>query len=321
MLAVCRNCLCRPFSCAVSCYVHTATCGDEPPQNDWVAACSYEPTRILSPRISLLHLFSCSMLTSTLCAKQAGKTVLFMSGTSKIKNENPDDFATYLAKRQAAAEGRVWTPDATPAPAPAPAAVPAAAAPADSGTSKIKNENPDDFATYMAKRQAAAEGRMWTPEGSGTQSLDAYLPSQTPVPAQSGPRSGDGKWVAPDSYATRTLSRDAPYPGSQQVKFSNLSLKKMLHMEPLTLGHVCSLFLSFPLGSGWVCSCCFGWYPRQLRQVEALRLRWLHSPPLGVPIFHLSEQRAATGIALFFHHSFISRLRLRPHVMFLLILL
>ena len=41
---------------------------------------------------------------------QAGKTVLLMSGTSKIKNENPDDFATYLAKRKAAEEGRVWTP-------------------------------------------------------------------------------------------------------------------------------------------------------------------------------------------------------------------
>jgi len=154
-------------------------------------------------------------------ARPAGKTVLFMSSTSKIKNENPDDFATYLAKRQAAAEGRVWTPDAPAAPAPAPvAAAPVAAAPAaDSGTSKIKNENPDDFATYMAKRKAAAEGRVWTPgdTGSGTTTLDAYMPTSSPVPAQSGPRSGDGKWVAPDSYATRTLSRDAPFPASQSA--------------------------------------------------------------------------------------------------------
>merc|ERR1712127_772247 len=129
-------------------------------------------------------------------ARPAGKTVLFMSSTSKIKNENPDDFATYLAKRQAAAEGRVWTPDAPAAPAPAPvAAAPVAAAPAaDSGTSKIKNENPDDFATYMAKRKAAAEGRVWTPGDTGA-----------------------GKWVAPDSYATRTLSRDAPFPASQSA--------------------------------------------------------------------------------------------------------
>jgi pyruvate dehydrogenase E2 component (dihydrolipoamide acetyltransferase) len=88
---------------------------------------------------------------------------------SKIKNENPDDFATYLAKRQAAAEGREWTPAgapaaAAPAPAAAAAPAPAAAAPAaSSGTSKIKNENPDDFATYLAKRKAAEEGRVWTP--------------------------------------------------------------------------------------------------------------------------------------------------------------
>jgi hypothetical protein len=145
-----------------------------------------------------------------------------MSGPSKIKNENPDDFATYLAKRQAAAEGRVWTPGAPAAPAPAPApaaAAPAPAAEAGGGTSKIKNENPDDFATYMAKRKAAAEGRVWTPgdTGSGTSTLDAYMPTQATVPAQSGPRSGDGKWVAPDSYATRTLSRDAPFPASHQV--------------------------------------------------------------------------------------------------------
>merc|ERR1740138_1647730 len=61
---------------------------------------------------------------SGLVSRSAGKTVLLMSGTSKVKNENPDDFATYLAKRQAAAEGREWTPAAAPAPsysAPAPA--------------------------------------------------------------------------------------------------------------------------------------------------------------------------------------------------------
>ena len=55
---------------------------------------------------------------------QAGKTVLLMSGTSKIKNENPDDFATYLAKRQAAAEGREWVPEG---------GAPAAAAPSYGG--------------------------------------------------------------------------------------------------------------------------------------------------------------------------------------------
>merc|ERR1719201_1142957 len=67
---------------------------------------------------------------SGLVSRSAGKTVLMMSGTSKIKNENPDDFATYLAKRQAAAEGREWVPEggataaAAPYSAPAPAGGP-----------------------------------------------------------------------------------------------------------------------------------------------------------------------------------------------------
>jgi hypothetical protein len=104
---------------------------------------------------------------------QTGKTVLFMSGTSKIKNENPDSFEVYLAKRKAAAEGREWVPEgAAPAAAAPAAAAPAAASSAaydakagvkEVANSKIKNANPDDFATYLAKRQAAAEGRVWTP--------------------------------------------------------------------------------------------------------------------------------------------------------------
>lgn len=131
-----------------------------------------------------------------------------MSGTSKIKNENPDDFATYLAKRKAAEEGREWVPAGAAPPAPVAAApAPAAAAPADSGTSKIKNENPDDFATYMAKRQAAAEGRVWTPDGAGA--------AAAPAAAAAAP--AGNRWVPPDSYATKTLSRDAAFPGSQQA--------------------------------------------------------------------------------------------------------
>jgi hypothetical protein len=95
---------------------------------------------------------------------------------SKIKNANPDSFEVYLAKRKAAEEGRVWTP-ATPAtPAAASPAAPAASSPAASNkpynakdgvkevaTSKIKNANPDDFATYMAKRKAADAGVAWYP--------------------------------------------------------------------------------------------------------------------------------------------------------------
>ena len=93
-------------------------------------------------------------------------TVSLNMAPSKVLNDNPDDFATYLAKRKAAEEGREWVPEggapaaAEPAAA-APAAAPAAAA--SSSTSKIKNENPDDFATYLAKRKAAEEGREWTP--------------------------------------------------------------------------------------------------------------------------------------------------------------
>merc|ERR1719253_1455931 len=88
-------------------------------------------------------------------------TVSLNMAPSKVLNDNPDDFATYLAKRKAAEEGREWVPEAgAPAAAAPAAAAPAAAAPAaSSGTSKIKNENPDDFATYLAKRKAADAGR------------------------------------------------------------------------------------------------------------------------------------------------------------------
>jgi hypothetical protein len=94
---------------------------------------------------------------------------------SKIKNANPDSFEVYLAKRKAAEEGRVWTPAA---PAAASPAAPAASSPAGAAsnkpynakdgvkevaTSKIKNANPDDFATYMAKRKAADAGVAWYP--------------------------------------------------------------------------------------------------------------------------------------------------------------
>jgi len=64
--------------------------------------------------------------------------------------------------------GVPWVPDggappAAAAPAPAtPAAAayapPAAAPAAAAGTSKVKNDNPDDFGTYLAKRKAAEAG-------------------------------------------------------------------------------------------------------------------------------------------------------------------
>ena len=116
---------------------------------------------------------------------QAGKTTLFAEAydpkkavkevaNSKIKNANPDDFATYLAKRKAADEGRVWTPASGSAAAAPVAAAPAPAAASNApydpkkavkevANSKIKNANPDDFATYLAKRKAAEAGVAWYP--------------------------------------------------------------------------------------------------------------------------------------------------------------
>ena len=65
-----------------------------------------------------------------------GNTALFMGPPSKVKNENVDDFATYLAKRKAAEEGRVWQPPggaAAPAAKAAPSYSPAPASQAPSG--------------------------------------------------------------------------------------------------------------------------------------------------------------------------------------------
>jgi hypothetical protein len=75
-------------------------------------------------------------------------------------------------------------------------------------TSKVKNANPDDFATYLAKRKAAEEGRVWTPGGSAAPA--AAAPAASSAPAAK-------KWIPADSYATRTLSRDKPFPGSHEA--------------------------------------------------------------------------------------------------------
>jgi len=127
-----------------------------------------------------------------------------MSGNSKVKNDNPDDFPTYLAKRKAADEGRVWTPGGAPAAAPA-AAAPAAAAPAASN-SKVKNDNPDDFPTYLAKRQAAAEGRVWTPGGGAPAAA---------APAAAAPAASNSKVKNenPDDFPTYLAKRKAAEAG------------------------------------------------------------------------------------------------------------
>ena len=52
---------------------------------------------------------SCASQMSSANAQMMKKAVKEVAN-SKIKNANPDDFATYLAKRKAADEGRVWTP-------------------------------------------------------------------------------------------------------------------------------------------------------------------------------------------------------------------
>merc|ERR1719253_1072505 len=86
-------------------------------------------------------------------ARVEPSTALNMAPPSKVKNPNPDDFATYLAKRQAAEQGVAWQPPAGAAPpqqsyAPPPQqyAPPPAAESSTMGPSKIKNPNPDDFA-------------------------------------------------------------------------------------------------------------------------------------------------------------------------------
>merc|ERR1719238_2535683 len=81
-----------------------------------------------------------------------------------------DSFEEYMRKRAGgggapAAAPAVQQPFAPSQPVASYAPPPAPAAAVPEGTSKIKNENPDDFATYLAKRQAAAEGREWTPAG------------------------------------------------------------------------------------------------------------------------------------------------------------
>ena len=67
----------------------------------------------------------------------------------------------------------MWSPSGAAAAAPkaaAPAPVAASNAPYDPkkavkevANSKIKNANPDDFATYLAKRKAAEAGVAWYP--------------------------------------------------------------------------------------------------------------------------------------------------------------
>merc|ERR1719265_2678365 len=115
-----------------------------------------------------------------------------------------DSFEEYMRKRNggggapAPAAFAPSQPVASYAPAqPAYAPPPAPAAAAPEGTSKIKNENPDDFATYLAKRQAAAEGREWTPAGGAPAAAaqPSYAPAQpayAPAPVAYAPPQNAG---------------------------------------------------------------------------------------------------------------------------------
>merc|ERR1719409_725594 len=89
---------------------------------------------------------------------------------SKVKNENPDDFATYLAKRQAAAEGREWTPGAAPAAA---APAPSYSAPAPAG---------GDVDDVMARVNAMMRGE--------TPPAPAAAPAAAPAPSYAAPAAG-----------------------------------------------------------------------------------------------------------------------------------
>jgi len=152
-------------------------------------------------------------------------------GPSKVKNENPDDFATYLAKRQAAADGREWVPEggaapaaAAPAPpayAPAPAAPAAAAPAAGSSTSKVKNENPDDFATYLAKRQAASEGREWVPAGGAAPAAAAPAPAYAPAAPAYVPAAAAPTDAGPPPQDAGDVKYDAAWGGSPKAHTSD----------------------------------------------------------------------------------------------------
>merc|ERR1719409_1253017 len=89
---------------------------------------------------------------------------------SKVKNENPDDFATYLAKRQAAAEGREWTLGAAPAAA---APAPSYSAPAPAG---------GDVDDVMARVNAMMRGE--------TPPAPVAAPAAAPAPSYAAPAAG-----------------------------------------------------------------------------------------------------------------------------------
>ena len=72
---------------------------------------------------------------------------------SKIKNANPDDFLTYMAKRMEAEQAARLAKNPIMSPA----------AMSDFSVARVKNANPDDFSTYMAKRKAAENGVAWFP--------------------------------------------------------------------------------------------------------------------------------------------------------------
>ena len=65
---------------------------------------------------------------------------------------------------------------------------------------RVKNENPDDFATYMAKRKAKEEGRDWT-SGPGALLSQPGVGYAQSAPSLSGQRSSDGRLVRLDNIA------------------------------------------------------------------------------------------------------------------------
>ena len=69
--------------------------------------------------------------------------------------------------------------------------------------SKVKNENVDDFATYLAKRKAAEEGRAWQPPGGAAAPAAKAAPSYSPAPSYQAPQANQG-------YAPQNAG-DVPY--------------------------------------------------------------------------------------------------------------
>lgn len=163
------------------------------------------------------------------------KTALTMSGTSKIKNENPDDFATYLAKRKAAEDGVEWTPAGAAGPTRGdaqaartsqhpsePAGKSGYTPPYGYGSETIKRVTATATAGFTAVNNAPTaeaylEAKGWRPPtGYGSETVSrssappASLYASAPASAPATPVAAAGQgWRPPTGYGSETMQRVA----------------------------------------------------------------------------------------------------------------